>query len=59
MPFFSAWIAACGSTDGAPVADGNTHLRDGAQTLIAEALHEDQVPVRFSLEQIWGAQAML
>jgi HD-GYP domain-containing protein (c-di-GMP phosphodiesterase class II) len=45
--------------DGAPVTDGDTHLRDGAQTLISEALHEDQVPVRFSLEQVWGAQAML
>ena len=45
--------------DGKPVADSDTGLRDGAQTGVAEALHEDQVPVHFRMQQIWGAQAML
>jgi HD-GYP domain-containing protein (c-di-GMP phosphodiesterase class II) len=45
--------------DGGPVAANDGRLRDGTRTPIAEALHEDQVPVRFRMEQIWGAQAML
>jgi len=37
------------------------YVRDTAQAQygIAEALHEDEVPVRFSMQQIWGDQARL
>jgi HD-GYP domain-containing protein (c-di-GMP phosphodiesterase class II) len=52
-------IHALRGADGGTVAANDRCLRDGAWIPVAEALHEDQVPVRFRMQQIWGAQAML
>jgi HD-GYP domain-containing protein (c-di-GMP phosphodiesterase class II) len=44
---------------GAPLPPAGQHRATGDRHAIAEALSEDQAAIRFSMKQIWGAQASL
>jgi HD-GYP domain-containing protein (c-di-GMP phosphodiesterase class II) len=48
-----------GADDGPAAEVAGTKVRDTAQAHIFEALHEDQVPIRFSMQQVWGELASL